>query len=289
MLGPFLHYWWMLPLGFAVGVLGTLVGAGGGFILVPLLLLLFPTHTPETITSISLAAACANATSGSVSYARMRRIDYKSGLLFAAASIPGVSLGAMATQWMDRDTFDAVFGVLLIVMAVVLMRRSARTVGRNAHREAHSPSRLGTYNLPLGLAVSAGVGFVSGVLGIGGGIMHVPALVYLLQFPVHFATATSHFVLAISAAVGTIVHIVNGNFDAGGMHRTVVLCIGVVAGAPLGARLSRKLHDRWIVIALAAALLVVGARLAYIGASGQSPPPSPASLPPPSPASSASK
>lgn len=269
MLGSLLHYWWMLPLGFAVGVLGTLVGAGGGFILVPLLLLIYPGHEPETITSISLAAACANATAGSVSYGRMRRIDYKSGLLFAAASIPGVTLGAMATQWLDRSTFDAVFGGLLVVMSVVLVRRSARGVGRNAHREAHSPSRLGTYNLPLGLAVSAGVGFVSGVLGIGGGIMHVPALVYLLHFPVHFATATSHFVLAISAAVGTVVHIVNGNFDAGGTHRTVALCLGVVAGAPIGARLSRRLRDRWIVLALAAALLVVGVRLAYLGAMGR--------------------
>lgn len=270
MFASLLHYWWMLPVGFAVGLLGTLVGAGGGFILVPLLLLIYPKQAPETITSISLAAACANATAGSISYGRMRRIDYKSGLMFAAASVPGVALGAMATEWMNRNTFDMLFGALLVVMASVLMRRAGHKRRRNGgHREAHSPSRLGTYNLPLGLAISAGVGFVSGVLGIGGGIMHVPALVYLLHFPVHFATATSHFVLAITAAVGTIVHIVNGNFDAGGMHRTVVLCMGVVVGAPLGARLSRRLSDKWIVWALAAALMVVGARLAYLGALGQ--------------------
>jgi len=64
-------YLWLLPLGFAVGAFGTVIGAGGGFLLAPILLMLYPEASPETITSISLAAVCANATSGSVAYARM--------------------------------------------------------------------------------------------------------------------------------------------------------------------------------------------------------------------------
>ena len=69
-----LEYLWLIPLGFVVGAYGTLIGAGGGFLLVPVLLLLYPRETPETITSISLAVVFFNALSGSIAYARMKRI-----------------------------------------------------------------------------------------------------------------------------------------------------------------------------------------------------------------------
>ena len=78
-----------IALGLGVGTYGTLIGAGGGFVLMPLLLLLYPYETPEKLTSISLAIVCLNALSGSGAYALMKRIDYKSGLIFAAATCTG--------------------------------------------------------------------------------------------------------------------------------------------------------------------------------------------------------
>lgn len=264
-----LQYWWMIPLGFALGLLGTMIGAGGGFLLVPLLLLIYPHAEPETITSISLAVVCANASAGSLSYARMKRIDFRSGLLFAAASVPGAILGAFATQWLPRSTFDILFGATLIILASALLWKSTRPRPQAPTCPDLTPDthRLGTYSLRTGLAISAGVGFISSVLGVGGGIMHVPALVYILDFPVHIATATSHFVLAITAAVGTIVHLATGAFEHGA-RRAIMLTIGVVLGAPLGASLSKKVGDRWIVRALAIALLLAGFRLIVLGISG---------------------
>ena len=76
----------LIPLGFAVGAYGTLVGAGGGFVLVPALLLIYPDQPPSSVTSISLAVVFVNASSGSAAYARLKRIDYFTGLMFAAAS-----------------------------------------------------------------------------------------------------------------------------------------------------------------------------------------------------------
>ncbi|HMS60470.1 MAG TPA: TSUP family transporter, partial [Tepidiformaceae bacterium] len=73
----------LVPLGVAVGAFGTLVGAGGGFVLVPVLLLLYPDRDPETITSMSLFVVWANATSGTLAYVRQRRVDYFSGIWFA--------------------------------------------------------------------------------------------------------------------------------------------------------------------------------------------------------------
>ena len=89
-------YLWLIPLGFAVGACGTLIGAGGGFVLMPILLLVYPKDSPDLLTAISLAVVFCNAASGSVAYGRMRRIDYRSGLLMSAAAVPGAILGAMA-------------------------------------------------------------------------------------------------------------------------------------------------------------------------------------------------
>jgi uncharacterized membrane protein YfcA len=104
------------------------------------------------------------------------------------------------------------------------------------------------------------VGYLSSLFGIGGGIIHVPLLTSLLDFPVHVATATSHFILAIMALAGTLTHIATGTF-AHGVHRTIYLGMGVLVGAQVGARLSRRMRGAWIIRSLALALGAVGIRL----------------------------
>src|SRR5690242_11992380 len=122
-------YLWLSPLGFVLGVFGTLIGAGGGFLLVPILLLVYPHDNPNVLTSISLAVVFANAASGSAAYARMGRVDYKSGLLFSAATVPGGILGALATSLIPRRTFDAILGVVVLSGAVYLFSHPAKTQG----------------------------------------------------------------------------------------------------------------------------------------------------------------
>jgi uncharacterized membrane protein YfcA len=117
-----------------------------------------------------------------------------------------------------------------------------------------------SYNPLLGVGLSLVVGFVSSFLGVGGGFIHVPALVHLLNFPVHVATATSHFILAIMALAGTMVHVLTGTF-AHGLRRTILLAIGVLFGAQLGAYLSSRVHGDWIIRGLAIALAFVGIRI----------------------------
>lgn len=260
----------MIPVGFVIGGYGTLIGAGGGFVLVPLLLLLYPQESPPIITSISLAVVFANALSGSAAYARMRRIDYKSGLLFSAATVPGAILGALTTAHIPRQLFDAVFGLLLMATSIALLVRpqpeKAVPGNRPGHHrtctlvEADGTRHTYSYNLLLGIGLSFAVGYVSSLLGIGGGIIHVPALVHLLNFPVHIATATSHFTLAIMALAGTVVHMATGAFSRG-IRRTLLLAVGVLLGAQLGARLSGRVQGHWIIRSLAAVLGLVGLRI----------------------------
>ncbi len=265
-----LQYFWLIPLGFAVGAYGTLIGAGGGFLLVPILLLLYPQETPETITSVSLAVVFFNALSGSIAYSRLKRIEYRSGLIFSAATIPGAVLGALTTAYIPRHLFDSIFGLLLIAVSVFL---AIKPGGGEQEPQACPPNHRAcilteadgtvhrfSYNQPLGVAVSLAVGYLSSLLGIGGGIIHVPVLVHLLNFPVHIATATSHFVLANMALTGTLTHIATGAFTHG-VRRTILLSLGVLLGAQLGAKLSCKMQGTWIIRGLAIALGAVGIRL----------------------------
>lgn len=262
----------LISLGIGIGAYGTLIGAGGGFVLMPALLLLYPNQSPDQLTSISLAVVFFNAMSGSEAYARMKRIDYRSGLAFAAAAVPGSILGALNTSYIPRRPFDIIFGVLLIAAALFLILRpkpktSSSSAGRPlTHRtvrkitDIHGVTYSYTFNPVLGMGVSTFVGYVSSLLGIGGGIIHVVALSYLLNFPVHVATATSHFILAIIALSATVTHVMTGTIQHG-VHQIIALGFGVVIGAQIGARLSDHFKSRWIIRSLAVALVLVGIRI----------------------------
>ncbi|MBF0508895.1 MAG: sulfite exporter TauE/SafE family protein [Deltaproteobacteria bacterium] len=258
------QYLLLTVFGVLIGVFGTLIGAGGGFILTPILLLLYPKDSPDTITSISLAVTCANAISGSIAYGRMKRINYRYGLFFSAACIPGAVLGAISTYYVPRRTFDLVFAIILLVVSLVIFVKVPNESGASDDCLIHLSSR----KLFIGILLSLGVGFVSSFLGIGGGIIHVPVLSNILLFPVHIATATSHFILAIATFVGTVVHIISGTFHHG-VRRAVALAIGVLIGAQIGAMLSSKVRSKVIIRSLAVALYLVGIRLTLLYFSGQ--------------------
>lgn len=258
-----------LLLGAVIGSFGTLIGVGGGFVLLPVLLWLYPNEPPEILAGISLAVIFFNALSGSIAYGRQKRIQYKSGFIFAAAALPGTILGALATQLIPRRWFDFVIGSLLVAASVVLLFRPTQESVKlhDVHGRGMKVSLIDSkgvsytfsYSLWLGLALSFVVGFISSILGIGGGIIHVPALVYLLNFPVHIATATSHFILALMTFSGSMTHFIAGHLAAG-FGRIIPLAIGVIIGAQIGARVSIRLHGTHIIRALAFALLLVGLR-----------------------------
>jgi uncharacterized membrane protein YfcA len=260
--------------GFIIGIFGTLIGAGGGFILVPILILSYPELSPEKITAISIVIVAANAISGSIAYARSGRIDFKAGLLFALFTIPGSILGVLTTQIIPRSTFNVLFGILLVALAVYLLFRHNETsthiaedVNKKRWKHHSLTDNSGitynyTYNQTRGIIISIFVGYISPVLGIGGGIIHVPALVQWLQFPVFVATATSHFILAIMATVSVIVHAIRGSYsDPKILHMVIGLIIGVIPGAQIGAWLSHKLKSKTIIRVLAICLGLVGIRI----------------------------
>ena len=210
-----------------------------------------------------------NAGSGSTAYARQKRIDYRSGAVFALATLPGAIGGAVVVGSVSRQLFDGIMGAMLALLAVWLLvgeRWPLPKPKRHLERRV-LVDRAGetyAYAVPLrrGALYSLAVGFLSSFLGIGGGVIHVPLLVRALGFPTHIATATSHFVLAIMAGTGSLTHIALGSFaHRHGVRRALALSAGVVAGAQLGAHISLRLRGNVIQWLLAVALLALAARL----------------------------
>ena len=246
-----------------------MIGAAGGFLLIPILLFLYPEASPATITSTTLTVAFFNALSGTFAYARLKRIDYRSGLYFAVTAIPGAILGAYLVNFLSRSLFQYIFGTVLVLIAGYLLLRpekrlsTARLFGGQTKRritDRQGYAQEYSFNLPLGMFIAFFVGVISGLLGIGGGIVHVPALTQVLGFPTHLATATSHFMVAITTSSGIGTHLLDGTFTQD-YSVALVLSGGAVIGAQIGARLSQRVSSKLIVRLLAVGLAVVAVRL----------------------------
>ena len=264
----------LIPLGFAVGAYGTMVGAGGGFVLVPALLLIFPEESQKTVTAISLLVVLANALSGTLAYARRRLIDYRSGLMFASVAVPASFAGAFAVRYLPRSAFDMAFGVLLVAVAIVVVVGAARggqtirdplkggraIVTRVIDRGDGVTSRY-SYDVRPGLGLSAVTGFVATLFGVGGGIIQVPMMATVLRIPFDIAVATSQFMLIFMASAGTLVHVWNGELMGTELARAGLLAVGAIVGAQAGARLSRRLSSATITRLLAIGLIAIGGRL----------------------------
>ncbi|HJU66475.1 MAG TPA: sulfite exporter TauE/SafE family protein [Gemmatimonadaceae bacterium] len=263
-------------LGLGVGAYGTLVGVGGGFVVVPLLLLVYKL-APAAAAATSLVVVFLNAASGSVSYLRAGRVDVRTGIVLALATVPGALVGPFIAERIPERAFKIFFGVFLIAMSTLLFLRPERqvraaTARPNGFGHVHRSftDRAGTafeysYSLPLALTLSLVVGILSSTLGIGGGVVHVPALIHLMSFPVHIATATSQFVLAVTALAGVSEY---ARRDLVVWPLALAIGAGVILGAQIGAHLSRRIRGRGIVRLLTVAVIVLAGRLLWSGIAG---------------------
>lgn len=259
-------------LGASVGAVGTIVGAGGGFILVPILLLLYPGMEAKTVSAIALTTVLANSTSGSIAYLRQHRVDLYSATILAIATIPGAILGALVVSRVSSQSFALLFAALLLgALGMVIagprlraMRDSAETgpVGtlsiRRQFRDRVGVVHTYVYSVPIAVASSLLAGFASSFFGVGGGFIHVPVLIALLSFPVHVATATSQFVLAVMSSGGVLSHFAAGHYASleDGI-KAGALATGAVIGAQIGARIAVRLPANAITRLLGAMLLLL--------------------------------
>ena len=255
----------LLPLiGFVVAGFGTAVGLGGGFIMVPILMFLYPDASPATITSISLTVVLLNALSATASNYREKRIDWRTASLLVITALPAAVLGALVSGNVSRDTFQKLFGALLIIGAgYIFWKRAENFEGRGVHipNRNMEDRRGGASQFYVNELVAVGIspigGFISSFFGIGEGIVNTPAMIAILKIPPQIAGATSLAVLVPTSLTALLTHVFSGQYQEG-LHVVGLLGIGSLIGAQIGVYLVPRFDRRAILTALAFAMVVIG-------------------------------
>jgi|HigsolmetaAR203D_1030402.scaffolds.fasta_scaffold00441_33 hypothetical protein len=261
-------------IGVVSAVFGSIVGLGGGVIIVPSLILLAPRLIGESVDSAvavgtSLVVLIFTALSSTLTFVRQRRVDFRSGLLFFVTSGPGAIVGAAVTGLMSGGRFQLVFGIFVLCMAILMMVRDrlkplrVEWRIRRSYTDPKGVVHTYGYNAPLALLIGFCVGFVSGLFGIGGGSLFVPLMVLLFRFPPHVATATSMFVIFLSAILGSFSHVAQDNVN---WWAVLALAPGALFGGWAGARIAGKLSSKTLLYVLRATLLVFSLYLIWRGA-----------------------
>lgn len=241
-----------VALGLVAGTYGTLVGVGGGLFMVPALVF-FAHLPPKEAAGTSMAVVLANAVSGSISFLRQRRVAVRSGIMFAAAGLPGALLGGYIDQLLPREVLGLLLGIFLMLLALRLLLLKTE----------HASPLDGEATKPwlwAAVLIAFGAGFVASMFGVGGGILYVPVMLYVLRYAPHVATATSTFTIALTALLGTASHAYFGDIH---YAAAAALAVGAIAGAQIGVRLSTGIQPRPLIRLFAIAVLLSAVWLIY--------------------------
>ena len=254
--------------GAAAGGVGAVLGIGSDVFLVPLLNVALGLPL-RNAAAISLTTVIATSSSVSAGRSGEQLINLRLGMVLEVATVAGSLLGGLTAHLFSETTLQRLFGIVTTIAALAVLARVNR---RNVVRDASvDPGPLGgryyeeesggvvTYRvkrLPVGLLASFVAGNVSSLLGIGGGVLKVPALNGWCGIPMRAAAATSAFMIGVTATGGAIIYLGRGDLPPLAAAPAV---LGVQLGSWVGLRLAHRLSAKWLKILLVAVLLVVAA------------------------------
>jgi hypothetical protein len=270
------NLFWLLLTGSAVGVLGAILGIGGGVFLVPALILIFhiPVHHAIATSIVSVIA-----TSSAVASTNVEKglANMRLGMVLEIATVLGAMSGALTAEWLSEATLLRIFAVVLLVVAVLLGWKSSK--GERAtiltpkctilDDQVNDPGLLGasfydpaegrqiSYRVrkaPIGFLVSLAAGNLSGLLGVGGGFIKVPVIHLVCSVPMKAATATSNFMIGVTAVASAFIYFGRGQVRPA-LTATVIL--GVLVGSFIGSVVSQRLPGRLVQAIFAVFLLPV--------------------------------
>lgn len=259
-------------LGFAAGLIGALLGLGGGIFLVPALTLAL--GMPFGVAAgTSLVAVAATSAAGASTYVRTRLTNIRLAVLLATATVAAALAASYVAQGIDARLLRALFAGMLIYTAVSMLRGARRpSTGQPAPTPAGAWDIPGSYydvklgqtvtyratRIPLGVAASLLGGTLSGLLGVGGGIVQVPVMHLLMGVPLKVATGTSSFLIGITAAAGALIYYARGNINP---VVAAPAALAVFGGARLGAYLVQRLPGGLLKQIFAVVALLVAAQM----------------------------
>ncbi len=259
----------------AAGFLGSLAGLGGGVIVVPVLVIFFQVPFVDAVGASAVSVLATSAATGSA-YVKDRLTDLRIGMFLEIATVPGALLGAILTIFLERSNLEPV--LLVALGAVLLFSAISSLVSRDRERWssttndpiAHRLGLTGHYfdqhlqkevdyaaaRTPPALGVMFSAGLVSGLFGIGSGVLKVQALERALRLPIKVATATSNFMIGVTVAATAGVLLSAGYIDP---VIAAPVALGTAAGSLVGSYMFPGLSNRvvyWIFLAILIALSV---------------------------------
>jgi len=242
--------------GIAAGLFGSLLGLGGGILIVPLLTLVVDM---DLLKAVGVSLVCVIVTSGASAgvYLERRVANLRLGMVLELFTAAGALAGGLAAFLLPEVLLELLFAALLLYVAVTMARRRdpapengpTRAEGAIPDVEAPDRSFLGTlsgpgyrvHRLGLGVVGSVFAGITSALLGIGGGLVKVPVMHVIMGVPLRVATATSNLMIGITASASAIIYLLRGGIDP---YVASPTAIGVFLGASVGSRIAHRIHLR---------------------------------------------
>jgi uncharacterized membrane protein YfcA len=246
--------------GAAAGLFGSLLGLGGGILIVPLLTLAFGL---PLITAVGISLICVIVTSGAAAgvYLERRVANLRLGMTLELFTACGALVGGLVAFLLPERVLEGIFTALLVYVAITMVRRrdapkvaatldepsaSVAPMAASAIAGGATPTFVDQLsgpdyrvrNLRLGLVGSVLAGVASALLGIGGGLVKVPVMHVVMGVPLRVATATSNLMIGITASASAIIYLLRGGIDA---YAAAPTAIGVFLGASIGSRLAARI------------------------------------------------
>jgi uncharacterized membrane protein YfcA len=254
--------------GLVAGAFGALLGLGGGILIVPILTLGFGAPLPAAV-GTSLICVIATSTGAAAINVRAGRADVRLGITLGVWTVLGAVTGGLVAGYLPERVLAGLFAGLIaytcVAMGRQLFRRTDARAGSAPQDDPTRPdgpeapayrSRLA----PVAAAASFGAGNVSGLLGVGGGIIVVPLINLVLRAPLQVAVATSNFMIGITAGAGAFTYLFRGDLDP---RVAAPVVLGTLAGAMLQARLSPAIPAQFVRLIFVVVLAYVALQMAF--------------------------
>lgn len=257
--------------GFLTGVYASLFGLGGGFIFVPYFYLALGMPIHRAI-GTSLTSTVFLAGSAVAAYGLQRRVDFKLAFLLAVAAAPSAFLAAWLTRFFNPNLLRVFFSVLLAYAGLNMLlelrfgraggtRITFPTLWRQSFKDKWGSEFSYEINPMLAVFGGASAGFLSGMAGIGGGLVNMPLMCLVLGVPIHVAVATSELAALVNVASGSLGHLLAGNID---FSRVPSVGLGALLGAQTGSKICREVRPRRLRKALGFVLLLLTLRMLFL-------------------------
>ena len=263
---------------YLAGLLGSLTGLGGGVIVIPLLTLLLGIDFQYAVGAALVASIATSSGSGSA-YVKEGFTNIRLGMFLEIATCIGAAIGAYVAVWLDNNVIAVIFGLVLILTAANQLRRKLDHGEVKGSEAARRLKLFGAYpekdgslkpyeltNVAGGFSLMTVAGALSGILGIGSGVLKVLAMDTLMKVPFKVSTTTSNFMMGVTAVTSAVVYLQRGNIEPG---IAFPILVGVLFGALTGARLLKVLDVRLLRRIFSIAILLVAANMIWNGISGK--------------------